>query len=132
MSDLPVRAKRAGATVKTVAKPAAAAPYDLVLTDVPCSGSGSWRRDPQGKWALTGERLAELTRVQSTILREAAALVKAGGVLGYATCSLLDAENGGQIREFLAEQTGWTLQAERRFTPLDGGDGFYGAVLRKG
>lgn len=132
MSDLPVRAKRAGATVKTVAKPAAAAPYDLVLTDVPCSGSGSWRRDPQGKWALTGERLAELTRVQSTILREAAALVKAGGVLGYATCSLLDAENGGQIRGFLAEQTGWTLQAERRFTPLDGGDGFYGAVLRKG
>lgn len=131
MTDLPARAKRAGVAVKLLAKPEAAAPYDLVLTDVPCSGSGSWRRDPQGKWALTPERLAALTGMQAAILLRAATLVKTGGRLGYATCSLLDAENGAQVRAFLAAHPEWRLDSERRFTPLEGGDGFFGAVLHK-
>ncbi|MBC2835514.1 RsmB/NOP family class I SAM-dependent RNA methyltransferase [Paragemmobacter straminiformis] len=131
MTDLGARAKRAGVSVKLLGKPDAAAPYDLVLTDVPCSGSGSWRRDPQGKWALTPERLAALTAMQAAILGQAARLVRPGGVLGYATCSLIESENGAQVRAFLAEHADFTLEAERRFTPLEGGDGFFCAVLRK-
>lgn len=133
MADLPVRAARAGIAVKTVTTKAApdAGPYDLVFADAPCSGSGAWRRSPQGKWALTAERLDQLCAIQAGILDEIAPLVAPGGALGYATCSLLDAENGTQIRAFLARHPDWHLQSERRFTPRDGGDGFYVAVLTR-
>ena len=53
-------------------------------------------------------------------------------MLGYATCSLLEAENGAQVAAFLERHPGWRLEAERRFTPLEGGDGFFAAVLRRG
>ncbi|NBE08546.1 RsmB/NOP family class I SAM-dependent RNA methyltransferase [Paragemmobacter ruber] len=132
MADLPVRAARAGVAVTLVDRPEAAGPFDLVLADVPCSGAGSWRRDPEGKWALTAARLAALREVQAGIMDRAAALVRPGGVLGYATCSLLDEENGAQVERFLARRDGWTLETARRFTPLDGGDGFFCAVLRRG
>lgn len=130
MSDLPARAKRAGVTVSVSAKPEGAGPFDLVLTDVPCSGSGSWRRDPQGKWALDAARLGSLTLLQAAIMDRAAALVRPGGAIGYATCSLLDAENRAQVAAFVARHSGWRVEAEQRFTPLQGGDGFFGAVLR--
>jgi 16S rRNA (cytosine967-C5)-methyltransferase len=61
----------------------------------------------------------------------AAGMVRPGGVLGYATCSMLEAENGTQVAAFLSRHPGWRLEAERHFTPLEGGDGFYGAVLRR-
>lgn len=131
MGDLPLRAERAGAAVLIVDNPLKTAPYDLILTDVPCSGSGSWRRDPEGKWALTPARLETLLAVQAEIMDLAAGMVKPGGVLGYATCSMIEAENGAQVSAFLARHAGWELEAERRFTPLEGGDGFYGAVLRR-
>jgi 16S rRNA (cytosine967-C5)-methyltransferase len=131
MADLPDRAARAGAVVKLIARPAAAAPYDLVLVDAPCSGSGSWRRDPEGKWALTPARLAELTGLQAKVLAQAATLVAPSGVLAYATCSLLDRENGAQVRAFLEAVPGWRLAAERVFTPMDGGDGFFLAMLTR-
>ncbi|MCC6863593.1 MAG: RsmB/NOP family class I SAM-dependent RNA methyltransferase [Rhodobacteraceae bacterium] len=130
MSDLPARAKRAGVLIKIISTPESAGLYDFVLTDVPCSGSGSWRRDPQGKWALDAVRLQFLTEVQSAILDRATTLVRAGGAIGYTTCSLIEAENAAQIVAFLARHPSWTLEAERRFTPLEGGDGFYAAVLR--
>lgn len=129
MADLPVRAARAGVRVTLTENPEKTAPYDLILTDVPCSGSGSWRRDPEGKWALTAERLAHLVSLQSQIMDRAASMVRSGGALGYATCSLLAAENGAQVAAFLIRHPTWRLQSERRFTPLDGGDGFYAAVL---
>lgn len=132
MADLPARAERAGAVVKLTEKPEKSAPYDLILTDVPCSGSGSWRRDPEGKWALTPERLEALRGVQAGIMDRAAAMLRTGGVLGYATCSMIEAENGSQVAAFLTRHAGWQLERERRFTPLEGGDGFYAAVLRKG
>jgi 16S rRNA (cytosine967-C5)-methyltransferase len=131
MADLPDRARRAGVKVMLAERPEATAPYDLVLVDAPCSGSGSWRRDPEGKWRLTPERLAELQGVQAAILDRVAPMVAPGGWLAYATCSLLEVENGDQTAGFLARHPGWRLDSERRFTPLDGGDGFYLALLRR-
>lgn len=90
LTDLPKRAQRAGAAVH-IAKSAerlAPAAYDLVLCDVPCSGSGSWRRSPGGKWTLTPERLHELEGVQVDILNAASSLVAPKGRLAYVTCSL--------------------------------------------
>ncbi len=129
MRDLPARAKRAGARVSLIENPDQI--FDLVLADVPCSGSGSWRRAPEGKWLLTEARLAALTATQSAILDRIAPRVGPGGWLGYATCSLLADENRGQIDAFLARNPGWRLEAERRLIPLDGGDGFYVALLRR-
>lgn len=131
MRDLPDRARRAGARVRLLDHPGHHAPFDLVLADAPCSGSGSWRRDPQGKWLLTPQRLAETITVQATILDRIAPLVAPGGTLAYATCSLLESENGDQIQGFLGRTTGFSLISQHRFTPLSGGDGFFLAVLRR-
>ena len=131
MADLPVRAARAGVKVTLIERPELQAPFDVVLADVPCSGSGSWRRDPQGKWALNAEKLRSVLTVQSEILDRAARLCGAGGTVAYATCSLLRAENEDQIAAFLARTPGWALHESRRFTPLQGGDGFGVALLSR-
>lgn len=131
MRDLPVRAQRARATARILAPQAvaSAAPFDMVFADAPCSGSGSWRRTPEGKWRLTPERLGELVALQARILDDIVGFVAPGGRLAYATCSLLEAENGAQVRHILARHAGWRIETERTFTPLDGGDGFYVAVM---
>ena len=131
MADLPERAKRAGVRISLTERPEAEAPFDLVLVDAPCSGSGSWRRDPEGKWTLTPVRLAELIALQRDILARAAAMVASGGTLAYATCSLLTGENEAQIAAFVTSQPGWTLQRQERFLPTSGGDGFYVALLTR-
>jgi 16S rRNA (cytosine967-C5)-methyltransferase len=131
MADLPERARRAGIAVTLTDRPENVAPFDLVLVDAPCSGSGSWRRDPEGKWALTPDRLAAVMAEQSAILDRAAAMVGPGGALAYATCSLLADENGGQIDRFLARAPGWAREVERSYSPLSGGDGFYLCALRR-
>jgi 16S rRNA (cytosine967-C5)-methyltransferase len=127
MRDLPGRALRAGADVRIVAQPRG--PYDLVLVDAPCSGSGSWRRDPQGKWALTPARLAEVITLQAQILDKAVGLVGPRGMLAYATCSLLRTENQDQITAFLARHSRWREAAFQVWTPLRGGDGFFLSML---
>ena len=133
MRDLPERARRAGIRVDLAdaARVTALAPYDLVLLDVPCSGSGSWRRAPEAKWALTAARLAELQQIQARILDETHALVAPGGVLAYVTCSMLESENGEQIAAFLRRTPGWHCTSHRSFTPLEGGDGFFCALLTR-
>lgn len=128
MRDLPVRAERAGVRIAVLGQQVGGR-WPAVLADAPCSGSGSWRRAPEAKWTLSPERLAELVALQGQILRRCAGLVAPGGVLAYATCSLFSAENAAQVQGFLAAHPGWTLKAEHRFTPLEGGDGFYLAVL---
>jgi 16S rRNA (cytosine967-C5)-methyltransferase len=132
MADLPGRSERAGVQVTLTDRPEAEAPYDLALVDAPCSGSGSWRRDPEGKWRLTPERLAELVALQAGILERVLPLVAGEGVLAYATCSLLEAENRGQVEAFLGRHPDWGLVKDRVLTPLSGGDGFYVAILRRG
>ena len=106
MADLPARAARAGADIPVLnrAEARARAPWRTVLVDAPCSGSGAWRRDPEGKWRLTPARLADLTALQDRILDEAAALIAPGGALVYATCSLLAEENDERIAAFISTQ----------------------------
>ncbi|WP_071798582.1 RsmB/NOP family class I SAM-dependent RNA methyltransferase [Natronohydrobacter thiooxidans] len=129
MRDLPARAARAGVTVPMLAAPAGQ--FDLVLCDVPCSGSGSWRRAPGGKWGLTPERLAQLRQIQRAILDQVAPRVRPGGWLAYVTCSLFALENQAQIADFAARHAEFSLQSSRSLTPLEGGDGFYLALLRR-
>lgn len=131
MVDLPPRAARAGAAVTIVdgAALARAGVFEAVLCDVPCSGSGTWRRDPEGKWRLTPARLLALTRLQAEILDAAAAHVGPGGRLVYMTCSLFPVENELQVAAFLARHPGWRCVAEGCDTPLSASDGFYHAVL---
>ncbi len=131
MADLPERARRAGVKVALIDRPEDKAPYDLVLVDAPCSGSGSWRRDPEGKWRLSPESLAATEATQAAILDRVAPLLRIGGWLAYATCSLLERENGAQARAFLSRHSGWRLDRELRLTPLQGGDGFYLALLHR-
>lgn len=131
MKDLPARADRAGVRVTLHDHDSLdrAGTFDLVLVDAPCSGSGSWRRTPQAKWDLTPERLDELTAMQDTVLSEATARTAQGGVLAYATCSLLSRENDARVAALRASEPGLDLRFERRWTPRDGGDGFYLAVM---
>jgi 16S rRNA (cytosine967-C5)-methyltransferase len=114
---------------------------DLVLVDAPCSGSGTWRRNPEGRWRLTPERLERLIEVQQRLLQMGAELVKPGGRLVYAVCSLLSREGAGQIERFLRDRSSWISEespiaggrpdgAGRLLTPgHDGTDGFFVARL---
>lgn len=131
MKDLPARAERAGVRVEVLASVPKGRRFDLVLCDVPCSGSGSWRRAPEGKWLLTPEKLEQVCAVQAQILDTAKAFVSDGGELAYATCSVLPQENAAQVQAFLARTPGWALVSERQFLPSDGGDGFYIARLNR-
>ena len=130
MADLPARAERAGAQVTQVKRPEGS--YDLILCDVPCSGSGSWRRDPEGKWRLTPERLDDLTQVQAAILDRVVDHVGPDGVLAYATCSVFSRENEAQIDAFLERHPSWTSRKQQRFGLDQGGDGFFVAILTRG
>jgi len=82
--------------------------FDRVLVDAPCPGTGTWRRNPDARLRLTPEDLSELVAKQSAILDAAANLVRPGGRLIYATCSVLEDENGSQITGFLARRADYT------------------------
>jgi 16S rRNA (cytosine967-C5)-methyltransferase len=133
MADLPERATRAGARLQVLppGRAAKSAPYGLVLADVPCSGSGTWRRDPEAKWRLTPARLAELTALQSRLLREAAGLVAPRGWLAYTTCSLLREENEDRIADFLAAAPEWVRVRQIRYGLDCEGDGFFLSLLQR-
>jgi 16S rRNA (cytosine967-C5)-methyltransferase len=132
MRDLPARARRAGVHVRLAeTRSLAPAAFDLVLADAPCSGSGSWRRAPEAKWTLTPGRLEALCAIQTDILGRAAALVAPRGVLAYATCSMLRDENVDRVAAFLAAHPEWRLQQSLNLTPLQGGDGFFLAILTR-
>ena len=83
--------------------------FDRVLVDAPCSGTGTWRRNPDARWKHLGPGLEQLLALQAGILDSAARLVKPGGRLVYATCSLLPEENEQQIEAFLASHPDFTL-----------------------
>ena len=134
MADLPQRAARAGVTCIEILRRGALDSLgpvcDRVLVDAPCSGSGSWRRDPAGKWRLTPAMLAALTRMQDDALDAAVRFVRPGGTLVYATCSVLRAENEDRMADFLARHPGFEqIKAKRLHPARDDCDGFFAARL---
>jgi 16S rRNA (cytosine967-C5)-methyltransferase len=116
---------------------------DAVLVDAPCSGTGTWRRNPEARWRLTEAQLARYVALQVRLLDLAATLVRPGGRLVYVTCSLLDAEGAGQIAGFLARHSDWSSAVPMlpagaprgdglRLSPSrDGTDGFFVAILTR-
>ncbi|MBA4490080.1 RsmB/NOP family class I SAM-dependent RNA methyltransferase [Paracoccus sp. S1E-3] len=131
MSDLPERARRAGARIALSPPDTLGGDYDLVVTDVPCSGSGTWRRTPDAKWRLTRTALDELRRTQAQILSQVAPLVRPGGRIAYMTCSLLDAENGSQVDGFLSRHPDFRHEMSQTWSPENASDGFFLALLRR-
>lgn len=116
---------------------------DCVLVDAPCSGTGTWRRNPEARWRLTSARLERLVAEQARIMDSGAGLVKRGGTMVYAVCSLLDREGRDQVDAFLRRNAGWTIELPadipgRRWgagillTPWkDGTDGFFFTRMKK-
>ena len=107
---------------------------DRLLLDVPCSGLGVLRRNPDSKWKLNPEMIDSLRKTQQDILQSYSAILKPGGRMVYATCSILPSENEEQVRLFLESEAGKSFQllSDRRILPQDDGfDGFYMALLEK-
>jgi 16S rRNA (cytosine967-C5)-methyltransferase len=81
----------------------------LVLIDAPCTGTGAWRRNPDAKWRMRPGALQQRQDEQAEVLDRAVPLVKAGGRIAYVTCSVLEEENGDQVRSFLARHAGFSI-----------------------
>ena len=133
MNDLPIRASRAGAFVQVLQTDPVLMDktYDLVVLDVPCSGTGAWRRNPDGKWWFTETDLQEIIAIQSDILAKAEKLVAKGGTLAYVTCSLLREENECQIEQFLTTHENWSSVGSQHFKLSQDTDGFFLNLLKK-
>jgi|FLOH01.1.fsa_nt_gi 16S rRNA (cytosine967-C5)-methyltransferase len=116
---------------------------DRVILDVPCSGTGTWRRNPEARFRLSEESLSQYVKTQSELLEEAWQIVKAGGRVAYMTCSILKSENEQQIEQFLSSHSDATLIPIRKqgIEALEGTllvspfsrqmDGFFVAILEK-
>ena len=143
LEELADRAARARLTNIAIGQPTAGL-YDGVLVDAPCSGSGTWRRQPHLKWYLKPETIPSFNQTQLSILTANAPLVKPGGHLVYATCSLSHYENQDLVAKFLAAHPQFTAEKPKQdhggdydglgTTLLPGvrnTDGFYVAVLRR-
>lgn len=131
MADLPARAARAGADIAIVAPAGIDGQFDLVVADVPCSGTGAWARSPEARWRLTPAVLDRLLQTQAEILDNAAPHVRPGGRLALMTCSLLTAENQAQATAFLGRHPDFTAGPARLMSPLEGGDGFFVACFQR-
>jgi 16S rRNA (cytosine967-C5)-methyltransferase len=130
------RAERAGVTIISTTTSVPTSQYDLVLLDAPCSGTGTWRRQPELRVRFTPERLGELVALQAKLIEEASRFVAPGGRFVYATCSILPRENDEQIAAFLGSRPDFMplsaadpyFHATPRRTQTDG---FFTAVLRR-
>lgn len=98
---------------------------DRVLLDVPCSGLGVLKRNPDAKWKLSLEKIEKVKKMQEEILQNYATLVKAGGKLVYATCSILPSENDLQVKKFINNNPNFSIEEEKIILPSLGFDGFY-------
>lgn len=139
LQELRRRARRAGTSIietrtidssKVVKRLEGTA--DRVLLDVPCSGLGVLRRNPDAKWKLNPDFLENVRKTQAEIIASYSRMCKPGGKLVYATCSILPSENQEQIQKFLsAKSQDFQLVQEKIISPIEGFDGFYMALLEK-
>ncbi len=105
---------------------------DRLLLDVPCSGLGVLRRNPDAKWKLSLEFLNEIRLLQAKILQNYSKMVKIGGKMVYATCSILPSENENQVATFLENNPNWKKMEEKKVSPAENGfDGFYMSLLER-
>ncbi len=140
LQELKIRARRDGVDIietrmidstKVIKRMAEQA--DRLLLDVPCSGMGVLRRNPDAKWKLEEEEIVRLQSLQAEILGTYCQMTKKGGLMVYATCSLLPSENEKQVEKFMADHgSEWTLLKQIHTRPdREGFDGFYAAVLKR-
>ncbi len=138
LNELRRRAKRAGvSTIETrviendqsieVLKNKA----DKLLLDVPCSGLGVLKRNPDTKWKLKPESIESTKVLQAKILSTYSGMIKVNGEMVYSTCSILPSENGEQVKNFILKNPNFALVKERTILPSDGGDGFYMALIKR-
>ena len=104
---------------------------DRLLIDAPCSGLGVLKRNPDSKWKIDEDFINRIKTEQENILQNYSKILKKGGKMVYATCSILPSENGEQVRKFLAENTEFALVKEENIMPSDGYDGFYMALIER-
>jgi len=138
LAELKRRAKRAGAfnietrfiednkVIKRLHNTA-----DRLLIDAPCSGLGVLKRNPDSKWKIDEDFINRIKTEQENILQNYSKILKKGGKMVYATCSILPSENGEQVRKFLAENTEFALLKEENIMPSNGYDGFYMALIER-
>jgi len=137
LEELQRRAKRASATnieSKVISETAIKQlenSVDRLLLDVPCSGLGVLKRNPDAKWKLNLEKIEEIKQKQRTILSEYPGMLKSGGQLVYATCSILPSENQEQVKWFLEQNKNFSFVKEKTIYPSEGFDGFYMCLMRR-
>ncbi len=132
LKSFKIRANRAGARVKfldisSISKKG----FDAIIVDAPCSGTGTWRRDPIVKWNLTLLELNRISKIQLKLLNQVSSFINKYGVIYYITCSILAKENSEVVSEFLTTNGDFCLEKEKFISPLQGGDGFFIATLKK-
>ncbi len=137
LTELQRRAGRAGAKIesKLISSPKTITDLnktaDRLLLDVPCSGLGVLKRNPDAKWKLSLERINELKKIQQQILQDYTGMLKVGGLLVYATCSILPSENNKQVEAFLANNKNFTFIEDKTIYPSEGFDGFYMCLMKR-
>lgn len=105
---------------------------DRLLLDVPCSGLGVLKRNPDAKWKLSEQFIAEVKALQQHIINDYCMMIKPGGLMVYSTCSILPSENEKQVQQFIESRNGqFTLLKEDHLWPSEGYDGFYMALMRR-
>lgn len=138
LTELKRRADRAGVSIiktqlinaATISKFKNTA--DRLLLDVPCSGLGVIRRNPDAKWKLNLDFINQIKKTQQDIICNYSQMLKPGGIMVYATCSILPSENQKQVEEFLIKnKNNFEFMDDRKVLPSEGFDGFYMAAIRK-
>lgn len=139
LEELKKRSRRAGVSIietrliestKTIKRLENTA--DRLLLDVPCSGLGVLKRNPDSKWKLSEDFINQIRNTQAEILENYAKILKKGGLMVYATCSLLPSENEKQVEAFLEKNPDFTLISQNQLRPSEYGfDGFYMALLER-
>ncbi len=138
LKELKKRAKRNGAHnietrliegSKTIKRLASSA--DRLLLDVPCSGTGVIKRNPDTKWKISPEHLNRVQKLQGEIINDYSKMLKKGGLMVYATCSILPSENQDQVQSFLAKNPDFEFIKDHHQWPNDESDGFYMALIKR-